>query len=66
MVAGYDDHFTSEAGTGALLIRNAWGAGWGRDGYGFLPYEFIRRSIAGQTWMVLRSPWCGQAEQLAA
>jgi C1A family cysteine protease len=44
------------AGT-ALRFRNNWGTAWGEDGYGWLPYEHLLRSIARHTWMVLESPW---------
>ncbi|MCW9097878.1 MAG: hypothetical protein OQJ93_10855, partial [Ignavibacteriaceae bacterium] len=44
---GYDDNMkiknTNLGGietTGALLIRNSWGTGWGSSGYGWLPYEY--------------------------
>jgi len=28
---------------GVLVLRNSWGASWGKDGYAFLPYEWITR-----------------------
>ncbi len=48
LAVGYDDKMkiknTGSGGvetTGALLIRNSWGTGWGDAGYGWLPYEYV-------------------------
>jgi C1A family cysteine protease len=60
---GYDDrmkiknkHNKAET-TGALLIRNSWGTGWGEDGYGWLPYEYIRKGLAEDFWTILKKEW---------
>jgi len=29
-----------------FLIRNSWGTGWGENGYGQLPYEYVVRGLA--------------------
>jgi C1A family cysteine protease len=61
---GYDDNMkirNTNPGavetTGAFLIRNSWGTGWGAAGYGWLPYEYVLRSLAVDWWSLLKSEW---------
>jgi len=43
--------------TGAILFRNSWGTGWGSAGYGWLPYEYVLRSLAVDWWSLLKNEW---------
>ena len=64
VVAGYDDNMklkNSNTGgtetTGALLIRNSWGTGWGDGGYGWLPYDYVIKGLATDWWTLLKNEW---------
>jgi C1A family cysteine protease len=34
-----------------FIFRNSWGDGWGTDGYGFLPYDYISK-YNGEAWII--------------
>jgi C1A family cysteine protease len=43
--------------TGALMIRNSWGTGWGDNGYGWLPYDYVLKGLAVDWWILLKNEW---------
>lgn len=64
VVVGYDDAMkirNTTAGaaetTGALLIRNSWGTGWGAGGYGWLPYAYVLNGLAVDWWALIKQEW---------
>jgi C1A family cysteine protease len=63
VAAGYDDakeikNTTSgKTATGALLLRNSWGKGWGDKGYGWLPYDYVANRLACDFWSLLSMEW---------
>lgn len=63
VAVGFDDKKkiaisnSTKSTTGALLIRNSWGVGWGDDGYGWLPYEYVLDWLAVDWWSLLKNEW---------
>jgi len=63
VAVGYDDaqkikNTTCNKTTkGALLIRNSWGTGWGNEGYGWLPYDYVLNKLAIDFWSLLHMDW---------
>lgn len=65
VAVGYDDALKIKSGnkksaqetTGAILIRNSWGTGWGDGGYGWLPYDYLTSGLAEDWWSVLKNEW---------
>ena len=64
VAVGYDDqmkirhaHQTVQEKTGAPLIRNSWGRGWGDEGYGWLPYDYVLKGLAIDWWSILKNEW---------
>jgi C1A family cysteine protease len=47
MAVGYDESVKG------VLFRNSWGTGWGRSGYGWLPYAYLKsRALSNDFWCI--------------
>jgi C1A family cysteine protease len=63
VAVGYDDNkkvkntVCNKTTTGAFLIRNSWGTGWGDHGYGWLPYQYVLNGYALDFWSMLSMEW---------
>lgn len=55
LAVGYDDAHKIGKERGALLIRNSWGAQWGQQGYGWLPYRYVEQGLAVDFWSLVRA-----------
>ncbi len=59
---GYDDTRRIRSDTGALLVRNSWGKDWGDDGFGWLPYSYVKDRLAVDFWTLLKPAWLRSGE----
>jgi len=62
IAVGFDDARRIRSDKGALLIRNSWGGEWGDNGYGWLPYAYVRQQLARDFWTVLKPEWLASGE----
>jgi C1A family cysteine protease len=61
MLCGFDDSRNVGTSTGAFLLRNSWGAGWGDEGYGWLPYDYVRRDLAWDIWALFKAEYLNES-----
>jgi len=70
MIAGYDDaqviwnedDARATKTIGAFKVLNSWGTGWGANGFGWLPYQYILRRLASDVWSIIKMEWADMAQ----
>ncbi len=69
MAVGYDDAIKIKNSNpkaletkGAIMVRNSWGTGWGDNGYGWLPYDYVLKGLAIDWWSLLKNEWINTGE----
>ncbi len=68
LAVGYDDKRRIRSDRGALLVANSWGAAWGDQGFGWIPYNYVLSQLAADFWTILTPDWVasGELQQPAA
>jgi C1A family cysteine protease len=61
VAVGFDDNRLRNT-KGALLVRGCWGASWGENGYGWLPYAYAEKQLATCFWTFVHREWIESGE----
>ena len=61
LLVGFDDKQLA-ASKGAFRVYCPWGNDWGDQGFGWLPYKFVERSIAVDFWTIIMPEWITAGE----
>ena len=54
--------FAGREGPARAGRRRGAGAGWGENGYGWLPYEYVLKGLADDFWSILKKEWLDTGE----
>lgn len=54
---GFDDNYKIGKSKGAFIFANSWGTGWGYNGFGYLPYDYVRQRLATDWWTIHKAEW---------
>lgn len=56
---GFDDSYKVPQSdmAGAIKFMNSWGKAWGKNGFGYLPYDYIFKGLAVDWWTMMSAEW---------
>jgi C1A family cysteine protease len=64
LLVGYDENQPCGPGlTGAFRVRNSWGTRWGDDGYGWLPFAYVRQGPVRDSWLAIEPGWAATRDR---
>ncbi|MCA2227196.1 C1 family peptidase [Nonomuraea aurantiaca] len=64
LLVGYDENQPCGPGlTGAFRVLNSWGTRWGDDGYGWLPFAYVRQGPVRDSWLAIEPGWAATRDR---
>ena len=54
---GFDNKYKIAKSIGAFKCANSWGKKWGKGGFLWLPYDYIRKGLAVDWWALNSAEW---------
>ena len=49
---GHSDNGSNDIPPETFKFRNSYGTSWGRNGYGYMPYEYVEEGLCADLWVI--------------